>query len=75
MSRGADAPRNGLRDDPGVKDFSASPEWSRIFSQAREGMHMLCDIPRLLDVSAFRALLPHATASFDRETDPEVTES
>src|SRR5260370_16915010 len=33
-------------------------------------MHMLCDIPRLLDVSAFRALLPHATASFDRETDP-----
>src|SRR6202021_48798 len=33
-------------------------------------MNMLCDIPRLLDVSAFRALLPHATASFDRETDP-----
>src|ERR1700679_649776 len=33
-------------------------------------MHVLCDIPGLLDVSAFRALLPHATASFDRETDP-----
>src|SRR5580704_12283293 len=33
-------------------------------------MHMLCYIPRLLDVSAFRALLPYATASFDRETDP-----
>src|ERR1700719_3709999 len=33
-------------------------------------MHMLCDFPRLLDVSAFRALLPDATASFDRETDP-----
>src|SRR6266481_729719 len=32
-------------------------------------MHMLCDVPRLLYVSAFRALLPHATASFDRETD------
>src|ERR1700719_2357173 len=33
-------------------------------------MHMLCDFPRLLDVSAFRALLPHATASFHHETDP-----
>src|ERR1700719_4400803 len=33
-------------------------------------MHMLCDISRPLDVSAFRALLPHATASFDRKTDP-----
>src|SRR5467141_1631956 len=33
-------------------------------------MHMLCYIPRLLDVPCFRALLPHATASFDRETEP-----
>jgi len=33
-------------------------------------MHVLCDVPRLLDVSAFRALLRHATASFDRKTDP-----